>query len=163
MGQAEIQRLPHRKSPFPERSRSLSFPSPGRWFVSTGKDNLLNAWRTPYGASIFQVPTLPSPPTLVPWIFPLRSPTLGSVLSSIVPGPSLWQVSEPCSDSWLSDYFWSVLGLFTPAPLQQCSLHVPPKCCHFITSLDEVRFGKGPHGLAQSPEGGMDPGLVCAG
>lgn len=40
------------------KSRSLSllvsFPSPGRWFVSTGKDNLLNAWRTPYGASIFQ-------------------------------------------------------------------------------------------------------------
>lgn len=30
-------------------------PPPGRWFVSTGKDNLLNAWRTPYGASIFQV------------------------------------------------------------------------------------------------------------
>ena len=29
--------------------------SPGKWFVSTGKDNLLNAWRTPYGASIFQV------------------------------------------------------------------------------------------------------------
>uniref|UniRef100_A0A669QJI3 TLE family member 2, transcriptional corepressor n=1 Tax=Phasianus colchicus TaxID=9054 RepID=A0A669QJI3_PHACC len=28
---------------------------PGKWFVSTGKDNLLNAWRTPYGASIFQV------------------------------------------------------------------------------------------------------------
>ncbi|XP_051495882.1 transducin-like enhancer protein 1 isoform X2 [Apus apus] len=28
--------------------------SPGKWFVSTGKDNLLNAWRTPYGASIFQ-------------------------------------------------------------------------------------------------------------
>lgn len=27
----------------------------GKWFVSTGKDNLLNAWRTPYGASIFQV------------------------------------------------------------------------------------------------------------
>ncbi|KAI3368273.1 hypothetical protein L3Q82_007992 [Scortum barcoo] len=25
-----------------------------KWFVSTGKDNLLNAWRTPYGASIFQ-------------------------------------------------------------------------------------------------------------
>lgn len=23
--------------------------------MSTGKDNLLNAWRTPYGASIFQV------------------------------------------------------------------------------------------------------------
>ena len=27
----------------------------GSWFVSTGKDNMLNAWRTPYGASIFQV------------------------------------------------------------------------------------------------------------
>lgn len=25
--------------------------------MSTGKDNLLNAWRTPYGASIFQVGT----------------------------------------------------------------------------------------------------------
>ncbi|KAJ7412256.1 hypothetical protein WISP_98442 [Willisornis vidua] len=25
-----------------------------KWFVSTGKDNLLNAWRAPYGASIFQ-------------------------------------------------------------------------------------------------------------
>lgn len=31
------------------------FPGAGKWFVSTGKDNLLNAWRTPYGASIFQV------------------------------------------------------------------------------------------------------------
>ncbi|EDM12952.1 rCG48308, isoform CRA_b [Rattus norvegicus] len=31
------------------------YPLPvGKWFVSTGKDNLLNAWRTPYGASIFQ-------------------------------------------------------------------------------------------------------------
>ena len=30
-------------------------PPTGKWFVSTGKDNLLNAWRTPYGASIFQV------------------------------------------------------------------------------------------------------------
>lgn len=27
----------------------------GKWFVSTGKDNLLNAWRTPYGVSLFQV------------------------------------------------------------------------------------------------------------
>lgn len=35
---------------------SLRFASGGKWFVSTGKDNLLNAWRTPYGASIFQVP-----------------------------------------------------------------------------------------------------------
>ncbi|XP_072260846.1 transducin-like enhancer protein 1 isoform X5 [Pyxicephalus adspersus] len=33
---------------------SLQFASCGKWFVSTGKDNLLNAWRTPYGASIFQ-------------------------------------------------------------------------------------------------------------
>ncbi|XP_036624942.1 transducin-like enhancer protein 2 [Trichosurus vulpecula] len=33
---------------------SLKFSSSGKWFVSTGKDNLLNAWRTPYGASIFQ-------------------------------------------------------------------------------------------------------------
>lgn len=33
---------------------SLRFASSGKWFVSTGKDNLLNAWRTPYGASIFQ-------------------------------------------------------------------------------------------------------------
>ncbi|XP_060525700.1 protein groucho-like isoform X3 [Cylas formicarius] len=33
---------------------SLKFAMCGKWFVSTGKDNLLNAWRTPYGASIFQ-------------------------------------------------------------------------------------------------------------
>ncbi|XP_037074506.1 transducin-like enhancer protein 3-B [Pollicipes pollicipes] len=33
---------------------SLKFAQCGKWFVSTGKDNLLNAWRTPYGASIFQ-------------------------------------------------------------------------------------------------------------
>ncbi|PSN58266.1 Transducin-like enhancer protein 4 [Blattella germanica] len=36
---------------------SLRFAACGKWFVSTGKDNLLNAWRTPYGASIFQVRT----------------------------------------------------------------------------------------------------------
>ncbi|XP_053210709.1 protein groucho-like isoform X2 [Panonychus citri] len=34
---------------------SLKFANCGKWFVSTGKDNLLNAWRTPYGASIFTV------------------------------------------------------------------------------------------------------------
>ncbi|KAK4293410.1 hypothetical protein Pmani_033888, partial [Petrolisthes manimaculis] len=34
---------------------SLRFANAGKWFVSTGKDNLLNAWRTPYGASIFQL------------------------------------------------------------------------------------------------------------
>ncbi|KAG9337204.1 hypothetical protein JZ751_029684 [Albula glossodonta] len=34
---------------------SLKFAHCGKWFVSTGKDNLLNAWRTPYGASIFQL------------------------------------------------------------------------------------------------------------
>ncbi|XP_043247456.1 protein groucho-like isoform X4 [Amphibalanus amphitrite] len=33
---------------------SLKFAQCGKWFVSTGKDNLLNAWRTPYGTSIFQ-------------------------------------------------------------------------------------------------------------
>ncbi|CAH0687687.1 unnamed protein product [Spodoptera exigua] len=33
---------------------SLKFAAAGKWFISTGKDNLLNAWRTPYGASIFQ-------------------------------------------------------------------------------------------------------------
>ncbi|XP_028980606.2 transducin-like enhancer protein 4 isoform X2 [Esox lucius] len=33
---------------------SLKFAHCGKWFVSTGKDNLLNTWRTPYGASIFQ-------------------------------------------------------------------------------------------------------------
>ena len=34
---------------------SLKFAYTGKWFITTGKDNLLNAWRTPYGASIFQV------------------------------------------------------------------------------------------------------------
>lgn len=33
---------------------SLKFANSGKWFASTGKDNLLNAWRTPFGASIFQ-------------------------------------------------------------------------------------------------------------
>ena len=32
---------------------SLKFANCGKWFASTGKDNLLNAWRTPYGQSIF--------------------------------------------------------------------------------------------------------------
>ena len=41
---------------------SLKFAYCGKWFVSTGKDNLLNAWRTPYGASIFQVSRM-----FVPW------------------------------------------------------------------------------------------------
>ena len=34
---------------------SLKFAHSGKWFITTGKDNLINAWRTPYGASIFQV------------------------------------------------------------------------------------------------------------
>ena len=34
---------------------SLKFAHSGKWFITTGKDNLLNAWRSPYGASIFQV------------------------------------------------------------------------------------------------------------
>lgn len=33
---------------------SLKFAHCGKWFISTGKDNLVNAWRSPYGASIFQ-------------------------------------------------------------------------------------------------------------
>ncbi|XP_065889415.1 transducin-like enhancer protein 1 isoform X2 [Dysidea avara] len=33
---------------------SLKFSHTGKWFVTTGKDNLINAWRTPYGANIFQ-------------------------------------------------------------------------------------------------------------
>lgn len=37
---------------------SLKFAHSGKWFVSTGKDNMLNAWRTPYGANIFQVSRL---------------------------------------------------------------------------------------------------------
>ncbi|OPJ83289.1 hypothetical protein AV530_007002 [Patagioenas fasciata monilis] len=40
--------------PFGVPNVDLFSPTPGKWFVSTGKDNLLNAWRTPYGASIFQ-------------------------------------------------------------------------------------------------------------
>ena len=34
---------------------SLKFSHTGKWFVTTGKDNVINAWRTPYGASLFQV------------------------------------------------------------------------------------------------------------
>ena len=34
---------------------SLKFAHTGNWFITTGKDNLLNAWKTPYGASVFQV------------------------------------------------------------------------------------------------------------
>jgi groucho len=48
---------------------SLRFAACGKWFVSTGKDNLLNAWRTPYGASIFQVCCLFSPSDVHPDCF----------------------------------------------------------------------------------------------
>ncbi|CAB3408586.1 unnamed protein product [Caenorhabditis bovis] len=34
---------------------SLKFAHSGKYFISTGKDNALNAWRTPYGASLFQL------------------------------------------------------------------------------------------------------------
>ena len=34
---------------------SLKFAHTGKWFITTGKDNLLNAWRPPYGANLFQV------------------------------------------------------------------------------------------------------------
>ncbi|VDD92456.1 unnamed protein product [Enterobius vermicularis] len=33
---------------------SLKFARSGKWFVSTGKDNVLNAWRTPYGYRLLQ-------------------------------------------------------------------------------------------------------------
>ncbi|CAH8565812.1 unnamed protein product [Schistosoma guineensis] len=34
---------------------SLKFAHSGLWFASTGKDHCLYAWRTPYGANLFQV------------------------------------------------------------------------------------------------------------
>ena len=34
---------------------SLKFAHSGKWFITTGKDHAINSWRTPYGASIFQV------------------------------------------------------------------------------------------------------------
>jgi WD40 repeat protein len=33
---------------------SLKFANTGKWFITTGKDKLLNSWRSPFGASIFQ-------------------------------------------------------------------------------------------------------------
>uniref|UniRef100_A0A1I7YXU7 WD_REPEATS_REGION domain-containing protein n=1 Tax=Steinernema glaseri TaxID=37863 RepID=A0A1I7YXU7_9BILA len=33
---------------------SLKFARSGKWFASTGKDNVLNAWKTPNGYSLFQ-------------------------------------------------------------------------------------------------------------
>ena len=65
---------------------SLKFAYCGKWFISTGKDNLLNAWRTPYGASIFQVCGLDGvvvsasyPEPIVPgfeskWVIPSSAP-----------------------------------------------------------------------------------------
>merc|ERR1719266_1806495 len=32
---------------------ALKFANSGKWFATAGKDNALNAWRSPYGASIF--------------------------------------------------------------------------------------------------------------
>ena len=58
---------------------SLKFAATGKWFVSTGKDNLLNAWRTPYGASIFQVNFLTASRSLIsttPTPYPLPSLSL---------------------------------------------------------------------------------------
>lgn len=46
----------------------------GKWFVSTGKDNLLNAWRTPYGSSIFQVlPHSESAPVVLLFVLTMAS------------------------------------------------------------------------------------------
>lgn len=33
---------------------SLKFANNGKWFISTAKDKLLTAWRSPFGSSIFQ-------------------------------------------------------------------------------------------------------------
>jgi len=33
---------------------SLKFANSGKWFITTGKDKILNSWRSPFGASIFQ-------------------------------------------------------------------------------------------------------------
>ena len=61
---------------------SLKFAYCGKWFVSTGKDNLLNAWRTPYGASIFQVSTFFYSLLLMSWLSARESYTLA--LSNIM-------------------------------------------------------------------------------
>lgn len=53
---------------------SLKFAYCGKWFVSTGKDNLLNAWRTPYGASIFQASAISVLPDRIR--LPLPAPSL---------------------------------------------------------------------------------------
>ena len=34
---------------------SLKYARSGKWFISAGKDNGLNAWRSPYGAPLFHV------------------------------------------------------------------------------------------------------------
>ena len=34
---------------------SLKFAHSGKWFISTGEDNVVHAWRTPYGANLFSV------------------------------------------------------------------------------------------------------------
>ena len=34
---------------------SLKFAHNGKWFITTSKDNLLNAMKTPYGPRIFQM------------------------------------------------------------------------------------------------------------
>jgi WD40 repeat protein len=34
---------------------SLKYGSSGKWFVTTGKDNLMTSWRSPYGYSLFRV------------------------------------------------------------------------------------------------------------
>lgn len=60
---------------------SLKFAACGKWFVSTGKDNLLNAWKTPYGASIFQVfPSLSSTHFTISNTFLSPSPVKGIIL-----------------------------------------------------------------------------------
>ena len=80
---------------------SLKFASCGKWFASTGKDNLLNAWRTPYGASIFQV-TPERPPCTLPtrslWFpLPISPPVLppNPALQFSLPFPHAVPTSDP--------------------------------------------------------------------
>ena len=34
---------------------SLKYSHYNDWFISTGKDNMINGWKSPYGANVFNV------------------------------------------------------------------------------------------------------------
>lgn len=167
-------RVPAAGGPGP--SRPLFCPSPGRWFVSTGKDNLLNAWRTPYGASIFQVPTVPS------WWPPLESCVLDISCCGApththfrfhsehnVPGVHaapvhgrvcVLEVSGPCMPSALRAFHPLQRQWVTPT-----TAHICFPLDDFIISLHAVKLEKGPHSPALVTRGWacvmlwMGPGL----